>query len=124
MNFAPGRPVKGLLISNDISTTAPLALYDANTSAAVTFSPGMTLVIYALSVNNGDTAAVVTVFDDADGDDAVDTGEPIFHKSMNAKEQAGFALVRGYPAVRLPKVKASASSANSAVFIWGELIGG
>lgn len=121
-NFASGRFVKANLLSSDLQTAAPVVLYDANTSEAITFTPGMTFVMYALTVNNGDSAAIVTVFDDVDGDAAVDTGEHIFHKSMNAKEQAGFALVRGFPAIRLPKVKASAASANTAVHIYGELL--
>lgn len=119
---APGTPTKGILNTDDASTAAPVILYDIVSQAVVTIGTGKIFVVYLISISNGDSAAVVEVFDDLDADGAVDAGETLFKKSMNAKEQAGMAYVRGIPLKRAPKVKASASSANTSVVIYGDIL--
>lgn len=121
---APGRPVKGILQSDDLSTATVITLYDISTQEALTFSatgPNPRLILYLLSVSNGDSAAIVTVFDDKDADGTVDAGEPLFAKSMAAKDLGGFEYKRGIALLRIPKVKASGASANTTVIFFGEL---
>ncbi len=118
---AAGRQIKGI-ITADIATVQTFTLYDIATQEVITLVPGDILSIYLIMVNNGDTAAIVTVFDDLDGDGAVDAGEQLFAKSMNAKEQAGFAYTRGFGVKRTPKALGSVTSANSFLEFFGEII--
>lgn len=121
---APGKPVKGIIQTGDLSTAASFTLYDISTQEALTFSStgiNPRLILYLLSVSNGDTAAVVTVFDDKNGDGNVDAGEPLWAKSMAAKDLGGFEYKRGIALLRIPKVKASGASANTTVIFFGEL---
>lgn len=122
---APGRSVRGILNSDDISTAAPVVLYDNPTPgtapAAYTMQPGDILIVYLISVSNGATAGTIEVFDDADADGAVDAGETLFKKAYVAGESGGLALVRGFPLTRVPKVKASAGSVGTSVVIYGEV---
>ena len=120
--FASGEMVRGILQSGDITTAAPVVLYDQATGAAVTLATGNVFVIYAILVSNGDSASVITIFDDADGDGVVDTGETIFKQSMAANVLSGFTFERGFGLTRVPKAKASAASANTSITILGEVI--
>jgi hypothetical protein len=113
--------MRGILNSNDMTTGAPVILYDNVTQEVITLSGNDIFVIYLISVCNGDSAAVVEVFDDKDADLASDPGETLFKKSMNAKEQAGLAYTRGFAISRAPVAKASAASANSSVIVYGDL---
>lgn len=123
MPYASGRTTKGYIAADDFQTAQAVTLYDVATQEVVTIDVNQIFVIYLISVSNGDTDAVITVFDDADGDGNVDTAEILFKKSMASKEQAGYAWVRGMGVKRAPKIKASAASANSFVLILGEVQG-
>lgn len=118
---SPGRQIKGILESGDLSTAAPVVWYDAATQEVFTPAASNRIIIYLISVSNGDSAAIVQVFDDLDADGTVDAGEQLFGKSMNAKEQAGFAYVRGLAIKRTPKVIASGASANTKVMILADV---
>lgn len=114
--------VRGILQSNDISTAAPVVLYNQQSGAARSLATGEVLVIYAILVSNGDTARIITIFDDVDGDGVVDTGETIFQQSMGAAVLSGFTYERGFPLSRVPKAKASGASANTSITIIGEIV--
>lgn len=120
--FSSGEMVRGILQSNDISTAAPVVLYNQQSGAARSLATGEVLVIYAILVSNGDTARVITIFDDVDGDGVVDTGETIFQQSMGAAVLSGFTYERGFPLSRVPKAKASGASANTSITIIGEIV--
>lgn len=118
---APGRQVKGILNSDDLSTAAPVIWYDAATHAVFTLGTNDRVIIYMIAVSNGGTAVTVEVFDDKDGDGVVDAGEPLFQKNMGINELAGYAYTRGLAIERTPKVKASAASAGTKILILADV---
>lgn len=118
---AGGREVRGLIISDDISTAVAFTLYDQATQDTVTMRSQDRLIVYMVAIHNGDSAAVVQVFDDKDGDAAVDAGEQLFGGSMNAKALEGYESKRGIALLRIPKAIASGASANTKIFLYGEV---
>ena len=118
---APGRPVKCVINTNDASSVQTFTVYDVATQEVITFGTNDIFVLYLLSISNGDSAVVASVFDDLDGAGDADNSDTLFKKSMNAKEQAGFAYTRGLPLKRIPKFLASTSSANTSVVLYGDI---
>lgn len=122
-NFAAGKQVRLILNSDDLTTAAPLVIYDMVTQDVITLGANQRLIIYVVSIANGDTAALIEAFDDKDASGSSNAGETLFKLSMNAKSQAGYAYTRGFALTRVPKVKASAASANTSVIMLGDIQG-
>lgn len=120
-----GEYFRAYLASDDLSTAAaiPLVDRDGNTRTLVT---GERIVISSLTINNGATASKVTIFQDADGDGAVDAGEELYAASLGANGQAaGYFEEVGLMGKRKPasngdlKAKASIASVGTTIIITG-----
>jgi hypothetical protein len=128
-----GRKVQGFLATDDASTAVEVKLRDINFDGTnfVSLTVGQRLAIDTVVIANGDTAAVVTLFHDANDNGTVDTGDEILSASLGAKAQLVPNLGTQFVCRRVAasgvtsgkiKIKASAASANTRVYFSGTIV--
>ncbi len=81
-----GEYVRGLLLSDDITTPVDVPLFDRNGNAR-TLKAGERLVLNFISLNNGATASVITLFQDNDGGGTLTSGEELYRASIGIAAQ-------------------------------------
>lgn len=81
-----GEYVRGYLASSDITTAVDVPLFDRNGNARV-LQVGERLVISFLSLNNGATSSIITLFADKNGGGTLDAGEELYSASVAANAQ-------------------------------------
>lgn len=116
---------RAFLSSSDLTTAAPLVLLDRDGNT-ITLTLGQRPIFNSIVFNNGGTASIITLFQDANGDGVVDAGESLYAANLPANAQSpGYFGEVGLHGKRLPaangllKVKASAASANTTVIVTG-----
>lgn len=117
-----GRFCRFAVGSDDFSTPAAVVIYDED-GGTITLTGTQRLVIHTLVVDNGGTARVVTLFDDADAGGDADAAEILWRGAMAANQhdpvnyEHGLLCGKG----RAPKVLAAGASTGSFVSGTGEI---
>lgn len=126
-----GEYVSGFLASDDLTTATEVQLRGLNFDGSTyrVLAVGERLVVDSVSLNNGASAAIVTLFQDENGDGTVNTGEELASASLAASSQftphlesplicnTVTATVQGKV-----KAKASAASIGSRIMFTGRII--
>jgi hypothetical protein len=68
---------RAFLSSSDLTTATQIVLVDRDGVTRV-LAAGERLVISSLTINNGGTASIITIFQDANNDGTVDAGEALY----------------------------------------------
>lgn len=121
-----GRYVRGYLASSDITTAVDVPLFDRDGIAYV-LQVGERLVLDFLSLNNGATASIITLFADKNGGGTLDAGEELYSASVavnaqNFMDDAEIVLPRLTAAGGKLKVVASVASVGSRIIVVGRVV--
>lgn len=125
--YPPGTRVYGRITDTDVSTAAAL-VFKNDDGTTITVGSGERLIIQEIHFNNRATAKVLTVFQDDDGDDALDTGEELWQASFAAAGPAevqfarGLACRRGNAAGTNNLFAFASAAGNVDVLVIGEII--
>lgn len=125
--FPEGKSVIGRLINTAAGTVQGIAFTDVNGNTH-TFATGERLIIDTIVINNRATAKDLTIFQDGDGDGAVDSGEELATATFAAAGNANYVYEKGLASKRINaaatntfKALASATGAID-VIITGEVV--
>jgi hypothetical protein len=129
LDIPGGEYVRAFLASSDLTTAAAITWLDRDGVTRVIAS-GERVIISDIVLNNGGTASVIQIFQDQDGDGAVDAGEELFAASLAANGQTSASLISPIQTARKSatanngKVKAiaSAASANTKIVLIGWIV--
>lgn len=115
------------LASNDLTTAADLVILDRDGNPRP-LAAGERPVIEFLGINNGGTAAVITIFQDNNGGGTLDAGEELYRTNLLANAQGfmdAFPLLGKKAASATNgklKAVASAASANTTIIATGTIL--
>lgn len=118
---ASGRPLRGVLVSNSLTTPANVPLFDPATGDSYALKENDVLILYSLSINNGSSASVITLFSDIDGDNSPGSNEIIWRGSMSPDKSVWHFSPRGQVLPKSLPIKAVASAASTNTSIILEL---
>jgi len=121
-----GEMIRGFLASSDISAGVTVPLFDRN-GVSRALVAGERLILTDVFVSNGATASIITLYQDNNGDAAVDAGEALFAGSYGINGSSTVDLnifINLAPQVAtltngLLKVRASTSSVGTRIFVSG-----